>query len=150
MMRVLLQSDRYRVGVLPPEDWDTRQAELLHYPFFPDPNYAVLIVVEDVVTLQIVGSWWAMNQVVLEGLIITAEARGHATGIQRLLYDGMIAMLRETGAGQALTLAQDPAILALARRGGFDPIPGTLLRLLLFPETPVPALAAPGAVPVED
>ena len=137
MIQTLAETDRFRAGILPPEDWEPRRGEMFHYPHWPpSPENSIVVVVEEKATGQIVASWIAANICMLEGLYITEEQRSQFTHVGGLLRDGMYSALRSLGVTGALTLAQDPAILALARKGGFEPIPGTLLKRGFDPEPP--------------
>ena len=130
---ILIDSDLYRARVLPADEWATRREELYQYPFLPNPDLSKLVVVEEKLTGRIVASWFAGNQVCLEGLYITPDARP-SIAVPRLLLSAMVQLLQTLQIPGALTLAEDASILALARRAGFEPIPGTLLRVTLPPK----------------
>lgn len=125
---IIADTDAYRVYPLPADQWDARREEL-GYPTLPNPEHAFLIVVEAKATGVIVASWTAMNTIFLEGLHIAEAHRDLQSDIHGLLLGGMLAMLTSVGAHHPLTLAQDPAILRLARKAGFTEVAGTLLML---------------------
>lgn len=127
----------YTVRVLPPDEWPAKAEELAHYPLLPDPEFSYLVVVEDKAQ-RIVASWFAQNEVHLEGLYVSPEHRKKLGTIQTLLFAGMMETLHRAQLIAVLTLAQDPSILALAEKAGFTRIEGTLLQKILSPT------AAPG------
>lgn len=124
----IAESADHLARVLPAEHWEAKQAEL-GYPKLPDPAFSFLVVVQEKATETIVASWTAMTCTFLEGLHIAPAQRGHASDIHGLLLGGMFGMLQSLNIHHPLTLAQDPAILALARKAGFVPVAGTLLTL---------------------
>ena len=117
----------YRVRALPPEEWTRHRDELPEN--LPDPEFAFLIVVEEKATGTVVASWFAITTTFLEGLKIAEAHRHQQDQVQMLLLGGMLAMLDALKIAHPLTLAQDPAILRLARKAGFVEVPGTLLML---------------------
>ena len=127
----------FTVRVLPPDEWGEKvtSGELAHYPILPDPEYSYLLVVEDAEG-RIVASWFAQNEVHLEGLYLAPEHRKKGRTIQTLLFAGMLETLRRGQIAAVLTLAQDPSILHLAQHAGFVEVPGTLLQLVLSPPEP--------------
>lgn len=121
----------YTVRVLDPEEWPAKIAvgELNHYPVLPDPQWSILVVVENAAGV-IVGSWLAMNTVHLEGLFIDPSHR-HSAGVAVKLFAGMVEALQRASQPQALTIAQDPVIARMAETAGFQPVGGTLYRLMV-------------------
>lgn len=119
----------YTARILPPDEWDARAHELLHYPALPDPAGAILCVVEDA-QRRIVASWYAINTVHLEGLYIEPVARLNPA-VARLLSETLINECRARHVPAVLTQATSPSILAMARKRGFEIVPGTLLQLAL-------------------
>jgi hypothetical protein len=123
----------YRVRALPPEEWTEKIAagELAHYPVLPDPQFTIIVVVENTEGV-IVASWLAMNTVHLEGLYIDPNHR-QSVGVAVRLFSGMIEALQRAGVPQALTIASSPTIARMAETAGFAPIDGDLYRLLIPP-----------------
>lgn len=122
-------ASRYRARLLPPDEWDARQAELPYPPGVLDPSeYKRLVVVEDGEG-RIVGSWCAMNLVALEGLHLD-EAHQHGVAAKHLLY-GMLDTLMKMGTPAAMALIADPAVQALAEKVGFVALPGVAYQITL-------------------
>lgn len=117
----------YTARVLPPEEWDAKLPELLHYPRLPDAREHVLLVVVEDSAGRIVASWMACNTIHLEGLVVTEEARTNPAVAKKLLTT-MLETLTDLGVPGVLTLAETPSILSLARKEGFEIVPGTLLK----------------------
>jgi len=121
----------YTARILPPEEWDAKFAsyELAHYVGLPDPDSVILVVVEDSEG-RIVASWYAMNLVHCEGVYIDEAHRGNPT-IAKLLTGALLGECDRRGIPNVLTRALTPSILSLARKLGFEVLPGTLLQRAL-------------------
>jgi len=125
------------VRQLPPEEYD-RLADL---PFaarygVPDPRYAAILVAETP-DGTIVGVWAALTTVHLDGLWVAPDYR-RATAVAAKLLRGMKAMLRELGVLHSFTLVQDPEVLNMAIKAGFQRLPTDVcfLDLSAPPSTP--------------
>jgi len=116
----------YRARELPPDEW----IRLHDLPPFagglPNPDGALVIVVEDEPTGQIVASWIAADFVHLEGVWADDTHRAK-TRVPALLLAEMRRILRERGVAVVFTIAPDAQVQAVAEHAGFEVIPGTLL-----------------------
>ncbi len=122
---IIAEAEGYKAYLLPPDQWRER----LDYPTLPDPAAAFILVVEHAETGEIAASWSCQSMNMLEGLSVKAAHRTPSEVVQGLLLGSMLAMMKSLNIRHPLTLAQDPAILRLARKAGFAEVPGTLLML---------------------
>src|SRR4030043_137058 len=117
------------VRELPLEEWD-RVRNLGHFATcgLPNPEYSRILVVETDEG-QIVGIWFAMNVVHLEGLWIEPSHRGKSAVGRKLLY-GMMKFLKNENVKNVFTLSIEPYITRLALHAGFKQLPGEALVLV--------------------
>lgn len=119
------------VRVLPPEEWD----RLRELPFgaagLPDPQLAVILVAETPEG-RIVGTWAAMNQVLLDGLWVAPEYR-RTTLVAAKLLRGMKDTMRRIGLRHGFAIVHTTEVLSLAMKAGFTRVEGDLCHLDLTP-----------------
>ncbi len=121
-----LAPPKYTARLLPPEEWGKLAPEVAARL---SPESSVVCVVEDA-DGAIVGRWAALQTVHLEGLEILASHQKNP-GVAGKLLTLMLLTLREAGVAGVLTIAQDPAVAAMATAIGFTEIPGTIFQLEL-------------------
>lgn len=112
--------------VLPADEWHKLRDFPIATRGLPDPDTAALIVSETV-DGTIKGVWGCFLQPMLDGLWVAPDAR-HTLVAGQLLRE-MKALLATYGIATAFTVIQDPAVMAIAHKAGFVPVPGDLWML---------------------
>lgn len=134
------------VRPLAPEEY----SRLAGLPFtsvigIPDPQLCSVLVAENSAG-EIVGLWSAMPVVHLEGLWVREDYR--KTTVLGRLHRQMRVLLGQLGVRSCFTYVEDPDVLIIALKAGFQRLRGDLLYLELPAAEPVP-VPAPAASPVE-
>lgn len=122
--------------LLPPEEWD----RLLAMPFgsngLPPPEHCLVLVAETPEG-EIVGLWSAMTAIHMEGLWVHEDYRRRTLTAATLLKE-MRAILTEQGILHCFTIVQSDEVLTLAKKAGFEVLPGNLCHWDLTPKSEEP------------
>lgn len=120
------------IRLLPVEEWGrllevpdspfARATAAAGRPVLPDPHFA-LVLVEENRAGEIVGTWMLTSVMLLEGLWRREDVRGDAVGARHLLF-GMLGLLKDREIKTAITVIQDEMVAELARKVGFQVLPG--------------------------
>jgi hypothetical protein len=129
MQRVSAELDQaMNIRILPFEEWDKLDGFPIAANGFPNPETSIILVAE-LPSGEIVGTWEAVAPVILEGLWVREDY--HKTSVLPRLFETMKSTLRNMNIDRAYTLVQTPDVKALAEHGGFEMIPGDLCVLNL-------------------
>lgn len=114
------------VRELPPAEWDKLQAAPLGQAYgLPDPRAARVLVAETA-DGTLVGCWAACVTVHLDGLWVAPDYRKPSFVASKLLA-AMRVLLRQAGIRHSFTMVEDPAVLILALKAGFEKLRVDLL-----------------------
>lgn len=121
----------YTARVLPPDEWAAKLPALTHLAALPDPQGALLVVVEDEAG-AVIATWCVMNILHLEGLYIDPAHR-HSPTVAKKLFQETLGAVMAFKAPAVLTHTTDPMVAEMATKIGFTPIPGAMFQLDLRP-----------------
>jgi hypothetical protein len=128
----MLTSTDITYRFLPPEEWDRLRAMPFGSRGLPPPEHCIILVAETAEG-EIVGLWSCMTAFHMEGLWVADAYRKH-TFVAATLLSTMRANLVEQGILNCFTIVESDYVLELAKKAGFEVMPGVLCHWDLTPK----------------